>query len=62
MSDGGKGSSSRPFSVTQEQFANNWERIFGKKDISNKGDRRVNSEGKIEEYREGYWHEIENRR
>lgn len=26
----GKGSSPRPFSVSQEQFASNWEIIFGK--------------------------------
>lgn len=31
MSDGGKGSSPRPYSVSQEQFANNWDAIFGKK-------------------------------
>lgn len=28
MSDGGKGSSPRPFGVTLEQFDENWERIF----------------------------------
>jgi hypothetical protein len=31
MSDGGKGSSPRPYSVDQTTFANNWETIFGKK-------------------------------
>ena len=31
MSDGGKGSSPRPYSVSQDQFANNWDAIFGKK-------------------------------
>ena len=31
MSDGGKGSSPRPYSVDQNTFANNWEAIFGKK-------------------------------
>jgi hypothetical protein len=30
MSDGGKGSRPRPFSVSQEQFDNNFDRIFGK--------------------------------
>lgn len=30
MSDGGKGSSPRPFSVSQEQFSNNWDNIFSK--------------------------------
>jgi hypothetical protein len=32
-SDGGKGSSPRPFSVSEEEYAQKWERIFGKKDI-----------------------------
>ena len=31
MSDGGKGSSPRPFSVSREEFGNNFDRIFGKK-------------------------------
>lgn len=31
MGDGGKGSSPRPFSVSQDQFAANWDAIFGKK-------------------------------
>jgi len=32
MGDGGKGSSPRPFSVSQEEYANSFERIFGKKE------------------------------
>ena len=28
----GKGSSPRPFSVSQDTFANNWDAIFGKKE------------------------------
>jgi len=32
MSDGGKGSNPRPFSVDQDTFASNWDRIFGKKE------------------------------
>ena len=32
MGDGGKGSSPRAFSVSQEEFANSFEKIFGKKD------------------------------
>lgn len=28
MSDGGKGSSPRPFSISQEEYAANWNRIF----------------------------------
>ena len=31
MSDGGKGSSPRPYSVPKEQYDKNWELIFGKK-------------------------------
>ena len=31
MSDGGKGSSPRPYSVNQETFSSNWDAIFGKK-------------------------------
>ena len=27
----GKGSKPRPFSVSQDKFAENWERVFGKK-------------------------------
>jgi hypothetical protein len=34
MSDGGKGSKPRPFSVDQKTFDNNWENIFGKKSES----------------------------
>lgn len=32
MSDGGKGSKPRPFSVDQKTFSENWNKIFGKKD------------------------------
>jgi len=31
MSDGGKGSSPRPYSVSYEDFSNSWDKIFGKK-------------------------------
>ena len=31
MSDGGKGSRPRPYSVDQKTFENNWDAIFGKK-------------------------------
>lgn len=31
MSDGGKGSAPRPFSVPKEKFDQNWGKIFGKK-------------------------------
>lgn len=31
MSDGGKGSKQRPSAVASEEFASNWDKIFGKK-------------------------------
>jgi hypothetical protein len=31
MTTGGKGDTPRPFSVPLEEFDNNWDRIFGKK-------------------------------
>jgi hypothetical protein len=30
MSDGGKGSSPRPFSVSNEEYANRWDAIFSR--------------------------------
>ena len=39
MSDGGKGSSSRPFSVSNEEYAKRWDMIFGR-DLEN--EERVN--------------------
>jgi hypothetical protein len=30
MSDGGKGSTPRPFSVSNEDYANRWDAIFGR--------------------------------
>ena len=38
MSDGGKGSSPRPYSISHEKFADNWEQIFGKKNKSTTDD------------------------
>lgn len=35
MSDGGKGSSPRPFSVSSEEFSKNWDTIFRKKEKTN---------------------------
>ena len=32
----GKGSKPRPFSVSQEKFATNWDAIFGKKEKNQK--------------------------
>jgi hypothetical protein len=31
MSNGGKGSAPRPYSVSQKQFGDNWDEIFNKK-------------------------------
>jgi hypothetical protein len=30
MSDGGKGSNPRPFSVSNDEYANRWDAIFGR--------------------------------
>ena len=35
MSDGGKGSRARPFSVPKDQFDQNWDNIFGRKENPN---------------------------
>ena len=32
-SDGGKGSSPRPFSISEEEYARRWEAIFGREDV-----------------------------
>lgn len=40
MSDGGKGSSPRPFSVSNQEYSNRWDIIFG---------RELNDETKVEE-------------
>jgi len=37
MSDGGKGSSPRPYSVSHDQFSKNWDNIF-KKDEETKNE------------------------
>ena len=36
MSDGGKGSNPRPLSVSNEEYANRWDAIFGRDQISTK--------------------------
>lgn len=41
MSDGGKGSKPRPYSVDNDTFANNWDRIFRNPDMSKIGDKVV---------------------
>lgn len=41
MSDGGKGSKPRPFSVDQETFNSNWDKVFKSKKTSSYVDPRV---------------------
>lgn len=63
MSDGGKGSSPRPFSVSQDQFANNFDRIFRKSDRKVIEDAELEDEAfkSIEEKQiKEAWNEIEN--
>jgi hypothetical protein len=31
--DGGKGSSPRPFSISEEEYARRWDAIFGREDV-----------------------------
>jgi hypothetical protein len=38
MSDGGKGSSPRPFSVDRKTYEDNWDKIFKKPDWDNYSD------------------------
>ena len=49
MSDGGKGSSPRPFSVDQNTFANNWDAIF-KKNKKSEGEKQAEAWLKDEYY------------
>ena len=44
MSDGGKGSSPRPFSVDKKTFDNNWDKIFGKKTPQEMDDAKAEDE------------------
>lgn len=44
MSDGGKGSSPRPFSVSQETFANNYDKIFRKPSLKELEDDKAEQE------------------
>jgi hypothetical protein len=56
MSDGGKGSNPRPFSVDHKTFDSNWEKAFGKPEPSVIDDAKAEDEAfkhaqTIEEYR-----------
>lgn len=39
MSDGGKGSKPRPYSVSNQEYANRWDAIFGKDSETDKSTR-----------------------
>lgn len=45
MSDGGKGSSSRPFSVSNEEYSKRWDMIFGR-DLAKESDEKSLEEEK----------------
>lgn len=49
MSDGGKGSTPRPYSVDQNTFANNWDAIF-KKNKKSEGEQQAEAWLKDEYY------------
>ena len=56
MSDGGKGSKPRPYSVTQEEYARRWDMIFARDlDHDREGIVRINKQGQQEVLREGVW-------
>jgi hypothetical protein len=38
MNDGGKGSSPRPYSVSNEKFSKNWDTIFKKRERNEDGE------------------------
>ena len=44
MSDGGKGSSPRPFGVDQKTYQDNWELTFGKKTPQEDDDAKAEDE------------------
>lgn len=43
MSDGGKGSAPRPFSVSNEEYAQRWDAIFGR-DLKQEDDKAFDEE------------------
>lgn len=44
MSDGGKGSIPRPYSVDQKTFSDNWDKIFGQKNLKELDDLKAEEE------------------
>ena len=56
MSDGGKGSSPRPYSVSNEEYKNRWDAIFGrdlKKDQEKALDNLVSNAEELGLYEDG---------
>ena len=53
--DGGKGSRARPYSVTQQEYDNRWDAIFGRDLPKIKEEYRVNNQGQQERLHEGQW-------
>lgn len=48
-SDGGKGSSPRPFSISNEEYAQRWDAIFGRDDEEDDEELEDNEEGEDDE-------------
>jgi hypothetical protein len=56
MSDGGKGSRPRPYSVTQEEYSKRWDMIFGRDlDEPTEGSIEIAKDGTEKVFSEGYW-------
>jgi|688.fasta_scaffold365622_2 hypothetical protein len=56
MSDGGKGSKPRPFSISHDEWSTRWDAIFGRDTERNdEGEVRVNKQGQLEQMVEGQW-------
>jgi hypothetical protein len=52
----GKGSSPRPYSVSQQEYDTRWDAIFGRDLLPEpKEEYRVNNQGQCERLREGQW-------
>ena len=49
MSDGGKGSKPRPFSVSQEEWASRWDMIFGRDQPSEQEDKPTRNNEETQE-------------
>lgn len=52
MSDGGKGSSPRPFSISQEEYDNRWDHIFSRDLKEKKNDEQAKSSSSDTDNRE----------